>query len=119
MKSNYIVKYRCFGYKSRKDNKYYAFCIDLNLVVQGNTSGEVKSKLGEHIAVYLNTALQKQDDVDGLFPYRRAPVSVMIKYYIISCICRFSFWRKQIKDNYMKFTEIFQGRIENYEIKTV
>ena len=119
MKNNYILKYRCFGYKSKKENKYYAFCVDLNLTVQGDSAEEIKSKLAENIDIYLNTVLENQDDLNGLFPYRKAPFSIMLRYYIVSCLCKFSFWCKRIKDNYLEFTQIFEGKINNYKLRTI
>jgi hypothetical protein len=71
---------RCFA--EQKGAVWQAFCLDINLAVQGESLREVKSKLQGQIAEYLYDALAGEDRqyADQLLT-RKAPASLWIKYY--------------------------------------
>lgn len=79
MKPNEILL-RC--YMEKKDGCWQAFCIDLCLAVQGDSSAEVKAKLHEQIYDYLVDIFNGEDR-----PYaaqllnRKAPMSQRMKYH--------------------------------------
>lgn len=76
---------RCFA--EQKGTVWQAFCLDLNLAVQGDSRYEVKAKLQSQIAEYLHDALAGEDRqyADQLLT-RRAPASTWIRYYCLKAI---------------------------------
>jgi predicted RNase H-like HicB family nuclease len=83
-------KLRCYGYK--KNGKYYAACVDLTLIDDGNTMEEAKISLEENILGYLE-CIAKNGIAKELFP-RRAPFSRFIHYYWVKLLTRFHFPKK-------------------------
>lgn len=71
-------------YAEQEGGCWVAVCLDFNLAAQGDSFGEVKSKLEAMIADYVHDALAGDDK-----PYaaqllsRRAPLSFWLKYYFI------------------------------------
>lgn len=76
---------RCFA--EQKGAVWQAFCLDINLAVQGESLHEVKLKLQNQIAEYLYDALAGEDRqyADQLLT-RRAPASIWIRYYCLKAI---------------------------------
>jgi len=81
------LKLKCLA--EEKAEYWQAFCLDLNLAVQGDSFDEVKKKLEHMIASYVYDALVGEDKefVSQLIP-RRAPISVWFKYYRASFMHR-------------------------------
>ena len=77
-----VVCLRGFVYFEKKDNRFYACCIDLNLTDQGKTLDEVLNKLHENMLQYITSELEyyKKNNIQG-FPFRKAPMNVKIFYY--------------------------------------
>ena len=70
---------RC--YAEKKDGIWQAFCIDLNLAVQGETQDEVRTKLHQQIVSYLHDALKGEDkEYAAQLLNRKAPIGFRIKY---------------------------------------
>ena len=71
-------------YAEQESGCWVAVCLDFNLASQGDSFGEVKSKLEAQIYDYIYDALAGEDK-----PYsaqllsRRAPLSFWLKYYFI------------------------------------
>lgn len=86
---------RCYG--EQKGEIWQAFCIDLNLAVQGKTFGEVRTKLHQQIASYLYDALEGEDRefADQLLS-RKAPIGFWVKYYYYKVLCSFDAAKKGI-----------------------
>ena len=72
---------RCYG--EEKNDYWQAFCIDLNLAVQGESLDAVKTKLHAQICEYVTDALVGEDKAfaDQLLS-RKSPWKIQIKYYI-------------------------------------
>lgn len=68
---------RCFTYKSR--SRYYAECLNFNLLSRGESVEEAVARLQETMYSYVKTAFQ--GSTKGLIP-RRAPLSHWIRYYL-------------------------------------
>ncbi|OGU14587.1 MAG: hypothetical protein A2076_01640 [Geobacteraceae bacterium GWC2_53_11] len=72
---------RC--YAEQKGASWQAFCLDLNLAVQGSTRQEVKRKLHEQIGLYLYEALEGEDQAYAhQLLNRKAPIGFWMKYYL-------------------------------------
>ncbi|MBW2167487.1 MAG: hypothetical protein JRG74_15810 [Deltaproteobacteria bacterium] len=70
---------RC--YAEKKDDIWQAFCIDLNLAVQGETQDEVRAKLHQQIVSYLHDALEGDDKkYAAQLLNRKAPIGFRVKY---------------------------------------
>ncbi len=76
---------RCFA--EQKGTVWQAFCLDLNLAVQGDSRHKVKMKLQSQIAEYLHDALAGEDRqyADQLLT-RRAPYGLWGKYYLLKTV---------------------------------
>ena len=84
---------RCYG--ERKGNIWQAFCVDLNLAVQGNSLQEVQSKLHQQVSSYLYDALEGEDkEYAEQLLNRKAPLYFWIKYYYCKLLCGFDGARK-------------------------
>ena len=55
--------FRCYAYWDKSNNKYYACCIDLNLVTSADSMQEVTKKLEENITGYLQVAFEKPEEI--------------------------------------------------------
>lgn len=75
----------CFTYKSGE--RYYAECLNFNLLSRGATEDEAVARLQETMYSYIKTAYQ--GDTEGLIP-RHSPFSHWIRYYAYS----FAEWLK-------------------------
>jgi len=84
MKPNQLIL-RCYG--EQKGDVWQAFCLDLNLAVQGNSFSEVRGKLHRQIESYLYDALEGEDKqyADQLLN-RRAPFYFWAKYFVYKTI---------------------------------
>ena len=70
---------RC--YAEKKGGIWQAFCIDLNLAVQGETHGEVRAKLHRQIGSYLYDALEGEDkEYASQLLSRKASIGFRAKY---------------------------------------
>lgn len=79
---------RC--YAEKKDNIWQAFCIDLNLAVQGETRDEVRTKLHQQIVSYLYDALEGEDkEYAAQLLNRKAPIGFRIKYAFYKILMNF------------------------------
>ncbi|HEV2614398.1 MAG TPA: hypothetical protein VGV92_06785 [Gammaproteobacteria bacterium] len=78
------------GYLQKEpDGSWLAVCIDLNLVAQGDTQKEARSKLHVFINDYLAEAFTKDKKYfDDLVP-RKAPFIFMFRYYLTSVLVKF------------------------------
>lgn len=74
------LRLKCLA--EQKEHYWQAFCLDLNLAVQGDSFDEVKTKLEHIIKSYVYDALVGEDKefISQLIP-RRAPASIWLKYY--------------------------------------
>jgi len=95
---------RCYAFK--KDNKYYACCIDLNLVDQSDSMSEVIRLLTENIQGYLNIFIEKPELYDELIP-RLAPLSYRIQYYWINIKLGLHYLLSRYTDQYKSFLQIW------------
>ena len=75
--------FRCFAYRNRKDNFYYACCIDLNLVDRGESMDDVIKKLEDNIVGYLQTTFEELEGTKHLIP-RKAPFSYRLQYRLFN-----------------------------------
>lgn len=88
---------RCFA--ERKGDAWQAFCLDINLAVQGDNLHQVRTKLHAQINDYLFDALAGEDlaYADQLLN-RRAPFGLWAKYYTYKSIYHLSLARKGIRE---------------------
>lgn len=76
---------RCFA--EQKGSVWQAFCLDINLAVQGDNLHQVRAKLHAQINDYLYDALAGEDRVyAGQLLNRRAPLGLWAKYYTYKSI---------------------------------
>jgi hypothetical protein len=78
-------KVRCFAEK--RGQQWQAFCIELNLAVQGDNLKEVTDKLHAMIRSYVQLAMEQNDpghQRDMLF--RPAPLSIQLRYWYVRAI---------------------------------
>ncbi|MBW2739134.1 MAG: hypothetical protein JRE64_09880 [Deltaproteobacteria bacterium] len=79
---------RC--YAEKKDGIWQAFCIDLNLAVQGETRDEVRVKLQRQISSYLYDALEGEDkEYAPQLLSRKAPIGFRAKYAFYKILINF------------------------------
>ena len=79
---------RC--YAEKKDGIWQAFCIDLNLAVQGETRDEVRAKLQRQIGSYLYDALEGEDKKYATqLLSRKAPIIFRAKYAFYKILINF------------------------------
>ncbi|MCG6540206.1 hypothetical protein MCB86_08975 [Pseudomonas sp. KSR10] len=79
---------RCFA--ERKEGYWQAFCIDLNLAVQGDSRDEVTRKLHAHVYDYLKDIFEGEDrPFAAQLLTRKAPISLRARYYLIAALCHF------------------------------
>lgn len=78
---NLILK----GFAESKDGYWQAFCLDFDLAVQGDSFEDVKRKMDSMISEYVHDALVGEDKEHAAqLLTRRAPLSLYLKYYLIS-----------------------------------
>lgn len=99
--------FRCFAYWNKKDNYYYACCIDLNLVDRGDSMAEVVKKLEENIVGYLHAAFEKQEEAKHLIP-RKAPISYRLQYRLFNVKLSIRYLFAKYTSSYKAFVEIWQ-----------
>jgi hypothetical protein len=76
---------RCYGEK--KGEVWQAFCIDLNLAVQGDSERDVRLKLNQQVASYLYDALEGEDrKYAAQLLNRKAPLAFRAKYYFYKAL---------------------------------
>ena len=87
---------RCYG--EQKDGYWQAFCIDLNLAVQGNSLREVQTKLHSQICEYVTDAVVGEDKefADQLL-FRKSPWKIQLKYYIAAISMKYRFFKFGVK----------------------
>lgn len=74
---NAVMPIRCFTFRS--GSRFYAQCLDLNLISRGNTEEEAIGRLQESMFGYVATTFD--GDPTGLIP-RRAPVGSWVRYFL-------------------------------------
>lgn len=74
----HVLPIRCFTY--RKDGRFYAECLDLNLITRGESEEEAIGRLQEEMFAYVHAVLDG-GPTKGLLP-RRAPLWSWIHYYL-------------------------------------
>lgn len=91
---------RCFASKSGA--QWQAFCLDLDLAVQGDSLEEVKQKISGQIAEYVYDALAGEDTqyAEQLLS-RRAPLSLWATYYWAGLVHKIF----HFQDGVRRFTE--------------
>lgn len=67
-----------------KNDNYYAICLDTDIMVHGNSSLEVKSKMIDAIKVYMRS-FSKEEIKQGKY-IRKAPLRYFLKlrYFVLS-----------------------------------
>ena len=78
-----IINLRCFVYFNMEHQKFYAFCIDLNLACQADSLDSVLDKMRDAIMLYIESQLEynKENNITA-FSYRRSPLSIRFNYFI-------------------------------------
>tara|TARA_R110001583_G_scaffold134993_1_gene286769 strand:- start:805 stop:1131 length:327 start_codon:yes stop_codon:yes gene_type:complete len=72
---------RCMA--ERKAEYWQAFCLDLNLAVQGDSFEDVRSKLHDQIGEYLYDALEGEDQqYAAQLLSRKSPLSIRARYRV-------------------------------------
>jgi predicted RNase H-like HicB family nuclease len=92
---------RCYGHKTKKGT-WFGLCLDFNLAAEAASREELRKKINEMIATYIESVLDTQDS--GSVPEllsRRAPVHDWLIYYLI----KFVVFIRQFPDNFT-FKEI-------------
>ena len=86
-----MQQFRCYAFK--KNEHWYAACIDLNLVDRAETLDTVVSKLRENIQLYI----QDKD----VITFRRAPLFYQFQYqWILFKTWALSWFQKQSNEYY-------------------
>ena len=86
---------RCYG--ERKKDVWQAFCIDLNLAVQGKSAEEVKIKLSKQIESYLYDATVGEDrEYAAQLLSRKSPLRFRVKYHFYKSLCKIDGAKKNI-----------------------
>lgn len=103
---------RC--YAEKKDGIWQAFCIDLNLAVQGETRDEVRAKLHLQIVSYLYDALEGEDkEYAPQLLKRKAPIGFWAKYIFYKILINFRDAKNGI--NHI-FNEIIQLPLTTHKV---
>lgn len=91
---------RCYG--KPQGDKYLGVCIDLDIAVEGSDLREVRQKMTETIAVYMESL--NKDNACDLF-LRRSPWYVFLDYYFVCSIVKGSRLFSTIKEKFQVFRE--------------
>lgn len=78
---------KCYAERER-DGSWFAVCIDLNLVAQGESLDSVKIKLHQQVRDYLEEAVTDDAAYFGDLIPRPAPLSFRLKFYLLELICK-------------------------------
>ena len=78
---------RCYAHRVGEDAPHTGVCVDLNIAVQADTAEELKSKMNDAIASYIDVVLDSDDkaSIPRLLS-RRAPMRDWLIYYLIKTI---------------------------------
>ena len=79
---------RC--YAEERDGEWEAFCLDLDLAVQGKSFEEVYRSLNDTISLYLESVSSLSQDDQKRLLKRRAPVSLRFKFLMLAVKALFS-----------------------------
>ena len=63
-----------------RDDAWEAFCLDLDLAVQGRSFDEVRERLGQAVVSYLESASAEAEPARSQLLNRRAPFLVRLKW---------------------------------------
>ncbi len=76
---------RCYGYNNGK--YWLGHCIDLDIAVQAANTTEMKNKMEEAIASFLEVVIDTDDknSIPALLQ-RKAPLSAILKFHLISAL---------------------------------
>lgn len=67
-------------YAEGRDGDWEAFCLDLDIAVQGETFEEVFHALNDAIALYLETVMELPEEERGHLLNSPAPLSLRVKF---------------------------------------
>ena len=73
---------RCYA-EQEPNGSWFAVCIDLNLVAQGDTREAVKARLNAIVLDYIVSVLRDHTDAPYLLK-RRAPLAFVLRYHWIA-----------------------------------
>ena len=77
--SEMVITVSCFA-ELQADGQWYAFCVDYDLVVQGETFDDVRERLEAQISSYVGEALGEHSAYQGQLLSRRAPDEIVERY---------------------------------------
>ena len=100
---------RC--YARPEGDHILGICIDLDLIVKGDSIATVQHELHLAIKSYLESL--DKDNLKDLFP-RQAPFNIMADYYFVYAIVYFRKTMHQIKDKFDVFCE--QATPRNFQV---
>jgi len=83
------LKLRCYV-QQEPDYSWFAVCIDLNLVAQGDTLEEARHKLHAIIGDFLLEAFTKDEQYFNDLVPRKAPIAFLLRYYWLSLLAKLS-----------------------------
>lgn len=87
---------RCYG--EQKNGYWQAFCVDLNLAVQGESLREVQTKLHVQIYEYVTDAVIGEDkEFANQLLFRKSPWGIQLKYHIAVISMKYRFFKFGIK----------------------
>jgi hypothetical protein len=66
------------------DDQWEAFCLDLDLAVQGNSFEEVRNSLNKAINVYVKSASAQPEPDRTRLLHRKAPVLVRLRWVLLA-----------------------------------
>ncbi len=92
---------RCYG-RPDKNGMHIAVCLELSLVVLGDSPEQARSKLIEQIKSYVNCLDAK--NFHDLFP-RNASLLHYLDYYFVSIVCWGISLNHAVKQSYQTFKE--------------
>lgn len=82
METGKVMRVRC--YAEQVQDQWQAFCVDLNLAVQGSSLSEVQSKLNDMVQSYVCLANEQESAADQrAMLYRPAPLSIILRYWLV------------------------------------
>lgn len=74
--------FRCFAYG--RDREYQAFCLNLDIAVQGKSLSDVRHSLHDAISLYLEAVHEAPAEDRIRLLNRSAPVSRWLTYYAVA-----------------------------------
>lgn len=81
-----MVELRCVA--AGHDDQWEAFCLDLDLAVQGNSLEEVRNSLNKAVGMYVKSATAQPEPDRTRLLQRKAPLPVRLRWALLV------FWHK-------------------------